>query len=123
MEHPLLDAASAMADAQARARAAAEEQAEQGSEPRIMVTSLESLGVNREEGVVPTRQFYNLSRVMVDYAEATTGGVHVFSDLARHLADGGSQESWLATQSHGWPQDITTLSQSVAEFVGVGCAA
>ncbi len=120
MEHPLLAAADAAANARARVLEASGETATSG--PSLMVTSLESLGVDERAGVT-TYRFYNLSRVMVDYAQATTGGVAAFSDLSTHIAEGGSQRSWLAEQNYGWPSTIEGLSHAVTQFVETGCSA
>lgn len=122
MEHPLLAAASAAADARARAleAAAAGDGGQDG--PQIMVMTGDSLGADEDAGLSAT-MFYGLSRVMVDFADATTGGVEVYTALASDVADGGSQESWLAGQGFGWPRDIEGLSQAVTQFAEAGCDA
>ena len=64
----------------------------------------------RDDGRNPA-MFYSQSRGFADFMIERTGNKQIFADVARHIAAGGTMDSWLASSGStvGLPADAASL--------------
>lgn len=102
MGHPAFEQARALIEARQKTAAGR-------AQGNVVILSREDLNT-RDDGRNPA-MFYSQSRGFADYMIETTGNEQIFAEVAKHIAEGASMESWLQKfgASHGLAKTVSAL--------------